>query len=360
MQTQSNDNAIFDGNILKPNFSMSLDPGCMMHGFAPVDEPNADETLSFSMASTSFFPDMESGMLDDISGFQAPCTAIEEEEAVSMSGFTALNFLDVAAPYQESLTMFNLSNWPAYMDYAPLSSYSPLYGLGENSGTILPYPLASLQNSGCYSQNCTSNSVEGPGDLENTLIGTFSSKPPGLRDIISSTSKFLYGYRTPTTTHSTPTPLPNPYINSLNYTETAIILAMFHNARCVGLEIQDLMHKSPFYRPNTTMVDDPQALLAAARKPWIPIHLQPTLPQILIPHHPYLDLLPFPALRDRIITLAATAPQLFHPMDLKKDILRGGLYCNRLCPQPGGRQPWDMRSWEVAPWFLRKWRLLID
>jgi hypothetical protein len=151
-------------------------------------------------------------------------------------------------------------------------------------------------------------------------------------------------------------------MNYLQCTETSQLLSYFYNAPCIGLEVQDLMHiclKSPFHRPNTTMSDDPQVILAAARKPWIPVHLQPTLAQILIPHHAYLDLLPFPTLRERVITLAATAPPVFRPMDLKKDILRGGLYCHNNYDRPGAMQPWDMRSWEMAPWFLRKWRLLV-
>lgn len=114
---------------------------------------------------------------------------------------------------------------------------------------------------------------------------------------------------------------------------------------------------SPFYRP-TTPTDDPKALLAATASLAIPAHLQPTLPQILFPHHPCFDLLPFPVLRARAITLAAVTPQLTNLFDLKKDIIEDGLIYNR--KNNGSKQPWDMRSWEAAPRFLDKWRLLID
>jgi hypothetical protein len=107
------------------------------------------------------------------------------------------------------------------------------------------------------------------------------------------------------------------------------------------------------------MADDTASLLAIARKPWIPTHLQPTLAQILFPHYPYLDLLPFPIMRERAITFAS----MFNPMELKLDIFRNGLACyphSRNGDSFSSKQPWDIGSWEVKPWFLKKWRLLMD
>ena len=101
------------------------------------------------------------------------------------------------------------------------------------------------------------------------------------------------------------------------------------------------------------MSDDPQVLIKNASNPSTPTHLQPTLPQILFPHHPLLDLLPLPALRTRAVMLAATAPTLIDAVDLKRDIVgNAGIVCR-------GEQPWDMHSWVAAPWFLRKWKLLL-
>ncbi|KAK9387830.1 hypothetical protein V1515DRAFT_534592 [Lipomyces mesembrius] len=138
------------------------------------------------------------------------------------------------------------------------------------------------------------------------------------------------------------------------------VTAYLYNARCLGFRIQDITTRecpSPFYRP-TTAADDPKALLGAAASLSIPAHLQPTLPQVLFPHHPCFDLLPFHVLRARAITLAAVTPQLFNLFDLKKDIIEDGLIYDR--KDNGSKKPWDMRSWEAAPWFLNKWRLLID
>ncbi|KAE9370116.1 hypothetical protein N431DRAFT_484424 [Stipitochalara longipes BDJ] len=213
------------------------------------------------------------------------------------------------------------------------------------------YPQHNLQNLTC----------NGPNDIQKSRIDSTDAdlcQVPGVDALVSAVSNFVNSRQfRPSIQHP---PLPDPYSNTLYCIQTLTLLPYLHNARCIGLEIQDLIAmKSPFYRPNTTMADDPTSLLIEARKPWIPAHLQPTLPQILFPHHPYLDLLPFPALRERAITLAG----MFNAMDLKLDVFREGLTCSpsaRNNEYLGNNQPWDVRSWEVKPWFWKKWRLLMD
>ncbi|OGM47719.1 hypothetical protein ABOM_004344 [Aspergillus bombycis] len=153
--------------------------------------------------------------------------------------------------------------------------------------------------------------------------------------------------------------LPNPYHNTLELTHTMLLRACLHNAQSLGISIKQFFSYecmslcSPFYRPNITMSDDPHALIKNVSSPATPAHLQPTLPQILFPHHPLLDLLPLPSLRARAVMLAATAPTLIDAGDLKRDIVeRAGIICQ-------GEQPWEMRSWVAAPWFLKKWKLLL-
>ncbi|KAE8376931.1 hypothetical protein BDV26DRAFT_293613 [Aspergillus bertholletiae] len=155
------------------------------------------------------------------------------------------------------------------------------------------------------------------------------------------------------------TVLPDLYRNTLELTHSALLRACLHNAQSLGISIKQFFSYecmslcSPFYRANTAMSDDPHALIKNVSSPSTPAHLQPTLPQILFPHHPILDLLPWPALRTRAVMLAATAPTLVDAVDLKRDIVeKSGIVCQ-------GEQPWDMHSWVAAPWFLKKWRLLL-
>ncbi|KUL87984.1 hypothetical protein ZTR_03961 [Talaromyces verruculosus] len=161
--------------------------------------------------------------------------------------------------------------------------------------------------------------------------------------------------------------LADPYQNAISFSQVTILNICALNAKCLGMAPEDFISDnclslcSPFYRPATAS-DDPTALLATVSKPYTPKFLQPTLSQILFPHHPIFDLIPIPAFRERAIMLATTSPALLNSLELKQDIMCGGLVCwgTRYGSSHGGNgQPWDVRSWEAAPWFLKKWRLLV-
>jgi hypothetical protein len=197
--------------------------------------------------------------------------------------------------------------------------------------------------------------------------------------------------------------LPDPFANSLEFTPTIIFSACLHNAVALGFDLGELANcaadlMSPFYRPATPS-DDPASLLSssvlslgtagdggAMTLMRLPPDLRPTLNQVLIPHHASLDLIPFPALRDRAIVLSAMMPQTFNMWELKLDIYdRGGLTVAKgsegkngpsmrgrreeveerwtgldgSLAQAGRCQPWDRKSWVAKPWFLKKWRVIV-
>ncbi|KAL3451361.1 hypothetical protein BJX65DRAFT_303939 [Aspergillus insuetus] len=97
----------------------------------------------------------------------------------------------------------------------------------------------------------------------------------------------------------------------------------------------------------------------AALKP----DIQPVPEQFMIPHHPYLDLIPFPTFRTRALLALACEDRTFDEADLCFDLIHGGLRCNASSAVSlhgrGDGAPWDARSWEVTPWFYRKWVGLV-
>jgi hypothetical protein len=203
-----------------------------------------------------------------------------------------------------------------------------------------------------------------------TLEAAILDDKVGLEEIVSAGLDFLLGRR-PVPLHpssrslASPTRLPDPYANALRFVRASTFAAYLNNARALHFDIPSLFAEacpSPFYRPSSPTVDLPSLHKSVLRAfPSIPAHLRPTLPQILYPHHPYLDLLPFPVLRARAIALANAGTAVYDPLDLKRDIVREGLICWRSSNRTGSGsgQPWDGRSWEAAGWFLRKWRLLV-
>lgn len=161
--------------------------------------------------------------------------------------------------------------------------------------------------------------------------------------------------------------LADPYKNRLQPSKTTLLSACLYNASTMGINIEEFFSYncmslcSPFYRQAASSTE-PQKLLSevSASYPLVPANLRPTLPQILIPHHPLFDLVPIPNLRSRAIILSAAAPHLVNMFELKGDILEGGLLCLGSRGGSGSGQPWEVGSWKVAPWFFEKWKLLLD
>ncbi|KAF5600638.1 hypothetical protein FPANT_2232 [Fusarium pseudoanthophilum] len=167
---------------------------------------------------------------------------------------------------------------------------------------------------------------------------------------------------------------PDLYMNMLQFSPAAIFTSCLTNALTLGLDPSliancSVEHISPFYQPNLSCTINHAALIQAGsnilstfNNTSIPIHLRPTMAQILIPHHTSLDLIPIPFLRERAIMLSAAMPHAFNNWELKLDIYeRGGLTIWRLKGESmrDTYPPWDMKSWEAAPWFLKKWCMLM-
>lgn len=158
--------------------------------------------------------------------------------------------------------------------------------------------------------------------------------------------------------------LPDPRAtNGLRFVRASTLTSYLFNARALDLNVRDLVQDgclSPFHRQSISPSDDPKVIQESFNNNHrIPEHLRPTLPQIMYPHHPYLDLLPFPTFRARAIALGATTPPMYDMLELKHDVMSNGLVCWRTPEGSPHGQPWDMRNWEVAPWFFRKWRMLL-
>ena len=154
--------------------------------------------------------------------------------------------------------------------------------------------------------------------------------------------------------------LPDVYRNKLTLVRTSTLNAYLTVASAAGIHIPDLYLEStlsPFYKANATPSEVES--LKQIHTSHMPPDLRPSASQILYPHKPWLDLLPFPTLRERALTLASMEPPLINLGELKSDIfLNNGLFCWQASGKGSGH-PWDRRSWEAEEWFLKKWWILI-
>jgi hypothetical protein len=131
---------------------------------------------------------------------------------------------------------------------------------------------------------------------------------------------------------------------------------LHHNCQKIGLRLEDLKQhtcQSPWYSPFPSF---PSTLVPLDT---IPPDLYPTPAQRRFPHHPFIDLIPLPWLRERAITLDSLDPPPFDRFELKQDVFNSGMICWKSRAGTEGL-PWDRKSWEVQPWFWTKWSWLIE
>jgi hypothetical protein len=190
----------------------------MMHRFVPGDEINADERSSLSMSSTFFFPAIDSSMLINAPGygrtlFQDPSTDAESDERGPGSGLSPSNLADVPVTNQDPLTMVNFSNWPASVGSTQLSYYTPQQEIpGQKSANTSLWLSNTIQDSEYYPINLSSQMLDDPRNLQNTLIDATSTQTQAVQHIISTISRFLYGSQASTSFSCSSTPLPDPHI----------------------------------------------------------------------------------------------------------------------------------------------------
>lgn len=134
----------------------------------------------------------------------------------------------------------------------------------------------------------------------------------------------------------------------LNLFQLNFTRALIENIRVLGLGPNQLHDDaiSPFNTAGPWQIDSLRAL---------PIHLQPTLIQRSIPHHPWLDLLPVPEMRDNLIL----AGEFEEEDQLCRDMKGSGSTRSGRSGIIVWSDPWDPAGWEVTEPFARSWGWVI-
>ncbi|KAI0489805.1 hypothetical protein F4859DRAFT_462437 [Xylaria cf. heliscus] len=123
--------------------------------------------------------------------------------------------------------------------------------------------------------------------------------------------------------------------------------------RCNTTTIWDLNANSPFNDGTHTALTTQE----------LPPVWRPTLSQSSIPHHPIIDLLPWPSVRDRIIMLLSL------PDDDRPPAASGPLATVHLAydledgaegARIWGDDPYDPTAWEVGQVFFERWWFVFD
>jgi hypothetical protein len=140
----------------------------------------------------------------------------------------------------------------------------------------------------------------------------------------------------------------------LRVVQINVFHALARNAAALGLSTLWLLCES--ISP-LGQIGPPTPLVALP--PSYPDSLAPTPLQATELHHPWIDLLPWPVLRDRILRLCSG--NLIDEDDLCHDIVEFDTSqgSDKAALIVWGA-PWDPKGWEASPAFLRKWGWLLE
>ncbi|UPL01572.1 hypothetical protein LCI18_012506 [Fusarium solani-melongenae] len=139
-----------------------------------------------------------------------------------------------------------------------------------------------------------------------------------------------------------PTPLSLSMVIQLN-----AFNALFYNAYLLGIKTEtlcDVKIMSPFTSVGSYTIDER-----------CPSSLHPTLAQRTIHHHPWIDLLPLPRLRDNLIR----AFQIINEQEIGSDIMSVQAVAGEKPTLIVWGDPSNPRWWEASPAFLLKWGYLL-
>lgn len=91
----------------------------------------------------------------------------------------------------------------------------------------------------------------------------------------------------------------------------------------------------------------------------VPDSLVPTSLQLSTTHHPWLDLFPFPKLRDNLL-VALSFLSVEEEQQLFEDIMESSGNKSEWTGLVVWGEPWDPQSWELSVPFMERWAWLIN
>ena len=126
-----------------------------------------------------------------------------------------------------------------------------------------------------------------------------------------------------------------------------VFRALFSNTSSLGFDLEWLINGDAISPFNTMTSRKPKSS--------IPEHLRPTQLQYTVPHHPWIDLFPLPAMRDNLLLAGAEYDDTAICMDV---VEIGGKPREEVGLIVWG-EPSDPYAWEASPEFLEKWAWVV-
>ncbi|EXJ64778.1 hypothetical protein A1O7_01116 [Cladophialophora yegresii CBS 114405] len=143
----------------------------------------------------------------------------------------------------------------------------------------------------------------------------------------------------------------------LEMTELNLLRGLMAIAKRLNVHdtVWSLTAQSPFANP--------AAATAIAEFNHLPVNLRPSLLQLTVPHHPIIDLLPWPSTRDRMIKILAQPPEFRPPSAASPMALLDFVYDVEDSAEGvrvSGDDPYSANNWEVGEKVFKSWWWVFD
>lgn len=143
--------------------------------------------------------------------------------------------------------------------------------------------------------------------------------------------------------------------NLPNIVRVNLLAAMATNALTLSIPFDDLDQDATISPFNLSGPDGPNVAVSMSL---LPNSLRPTPSQRSIVHHPWIDLLPIPSLRDKILTFVSLG--LMDEDEFCHDLYTPDDSDGAVAPLAVWGDPNLTTSWEFSPSLFRKWGLLLQ
>jgi hypothetical protein len=142
--------------------------------------------------------------------------------------------------------------------------------------------------------------------------------------------------------------LPDIRRNNIRIKKVLFVAACVANASSLRLPLESLNNdstESPFFRDS--VLESAAKTACLSNFPALKTHLRPCAMQLMYRHHPYIDVLPFPTFRERVIKFACAKEPMIDEDELCRDLENDGLICwgsslGGGSAVTGSGTPWDM------------------
>lgn len=126
-----------------------------------------------------------------------------------------------------------------------------------------------------------------------------------------------------------------------------VFRALFSNTSSLGFDLEWLINGEAISPFNTMTSHEPDTS--------IPENLRPTKLQYTVPHHPWIDLFPLPAMRDNLLLAGAE----YDDTDICMDVVEIGGKPREEVGLIVWGEPSDPYAWEASPEFLERWAWVV-